>query len=38
MGAQRKGLMKDMPQVPLACLVREGSQSFSICVTQNALS
>ena len=31
MGAQRKGLMKDMPQVPLACLVREGSQFQYLC-------
>lgn len=38
MGTQRKGLMKDMLQVPLARLVREGSQSFSIYVTQNELS
>lgn len=38
MGTQREGLMKEMPQVPLVRLVREGSQSFGICVTQNALS
>ena len=38
MGTQTKELMKEMPQVLFPCLVREGSQSFGICVTQNALS